>query len=116
MILFNFYSLYFISMNHPVAKITWNYKLENIKIILTYTYYTPYNVYKEVYKMRTNVVLDDNLVKEAFKLTGIKTKKKLISIALNELVEQKKRKNLLELKGKIDFAKNYNYKSLRRGK
>ena len=41
--------------------------------------------------MRTNIVLDDDLVKEAFKYSGAKTKKELIHLALKELVENKQR-------------------------
>ena len=63
--------------------------------------------------MRTNIVLDDNLVKEALKLSGAKTKKELIHIALKEFVENKRRLNLLDLEGEIEFSEGYNYKRLR---
>ena len=63
--------------------------------------------------MRTNIVLDENLVKEALKLSGVKTKKDLIHLALKEFVENKRRLNLLDLEGKIEFSKGYNYKRLR---
>jgi Arc/MetJ family transcription regulator len=51
--------------------------------------------------MRTNVVLDEELVNNCFKATGIKTKKSLIDHALRELLRHKKQKRILELKGKI---------------
>lgn len=66
--------------------------------------------------MRTNIVLDDNLVKEAMKLSRTKTKRELVNQALREFVENRKRLNLMDLAGKIEFAKNYNYKALRIGK
>jgi Arc/MetJ family transcription regulator len=67
--------------------------------------------------MRTNIVLDDNLVDEAFKFArDIHTKKELIEKALQEFVSARKRKDLRELKGKIQFDKNYNYKEMRAGK
>ena len=66
--------------------------------------------------MRTNIVLDDNLVKEAIKLSGVKTKKELIHLALKEFVENKRRLNLLDLEGKIEFAEGYDYKKLREAK
>jgi Arc/MetJ family transcription regulator len=66
--------------------------------------------------MRTNIVLDDSLVKEALKLSRMKTKKELVNQALKEFVESRKRLNLMDLAGKIDFAKDYNYKALRIGK
>ena len=66
--------------------------------------------------MRTNVVLDDNLVAEAQALSGIKTKKDVISMALQEFVMTRKRLNLLELAGRINFRDDYDYKACREGK
>jgi Uncharacterized protein conserved in bacteria (DUF2191). len=66
--------------------------------------------------MRTNIVLDDNLVKEAFKYSEAKTKKELINQALKEFVDNRSRRDLLDLEGKIEFAKGYDYKLLREGK
>jgi Arc/MetJ family transcription regulator len=64
--------------------------------------------------MRTYIVLDDNLVEEAFKYAdGIHTKKDLIETALKEFVKNRKMKDLRDLKGKIQFADNYDYKSMR---
>ena len=64
--------------------------------------------------MRTNVVLNDELVGEAFKYSQtISTKRELIEVALKEYVDNRKRKNIKELRGKIQFRKNYNYKAMR---
>ena len=63
--------------------------------------------------MRTNFVIDYDLVKEGLKLSGVKTKKDLIHLALKEFVENKRRLNLLDLDGKIEFSEGYNYKRLR---
>ena len=63
--------------------------------------------------MRTNVVIDDNLLEEAFKYTNLKTKKDVINLALKEFVENAKKLSLLDLKGKISFDKDYDYKKLR---
>ncbi|MEA3468946.1 MAG: type II toxin-antitoxin system VapB family antitoxin [Thermodesulfobacteriota bacterium] len=63
--------------------------------------------------MRTNVVLDDDLINEAIKLTGVKTKKDVISFALQELVTARKRRNLLDLEGKIAFRDDYDHKAMR---
>lgn len=53
--------------------------------------------------MRINIDLDEELIKEAFKLSKAKTKKELIHMALRQYVANHKRKSLLELKGKISF-------------
>ena len=66
--------------------------------------------------MRTNIVLDDNLVDEAFKYAGnIHTKRELIEVALKEFVSVRKVKNLRDLKGKIQFDDTYDYKKMRAG-
>jgi Arc/MetJ family transcription regulator len=66
--------------------------------------------------MRSNIVLDERLVKKAMKLSRTRTKKELVNPALKEFVENRKQLNLADLAGKIEFAKNYNYKALRTGK
>jgi Arc/MetJ family transcription regulator len=65
-------------------------------------------------KMRTNVVLNDELVEEAFTFSeAISTKRELIEVALQEYVNNRKRKNLKDLKGKLQFSKGYDYKKMR---
>ena len=63
--------------------------------------------------MRTNIVLEDDLVAEAQKLTGIRTKRELVNEALRTLIKVRKRKSLLDLVGKIQFASGYDYRRLR---
>ena len=63
--------------------------------------------------MRTNIVLDDKLVKEAFRYTKITTKRELVELALREFVQNHKRKNVLELVGKVSIDSDYDYKKLR---
>lgn len=64
--------------------------------------------------MRTNIVLNDALVAEAFKYSAnIHTKKELVEVALQEYIQKRKVKDIRDLKGKIDFYENYNYKEMR---
>ncbi len=63
--------------------------------------------------MRTNIILDDNLVQEAFKYSRANTKRELIHLVLKEFVEKRRRLNLLDLEGKIEFAEGYDHKKLR---
>ncbi len=66
--------------------------------------------------MRTNIVLDDHLVDEAFHYSdNIKTKRELIETALLEYVKNRKRKDLRDLKGQILFDREYDYKAMRSG-
>jgi len=61
--------------------------------------------------MRTSIVLDDDLVAEASRLSRIKTKKELVREALRVFIASKKRKNLLDLRGKIEFAPGHDDKA-----
>ncbi len=63
--------------------------------------------------MRTNIVLDDELVAEAFKYVKVKTKRELVNLALRELVARHRRKNLLELFGTGGILDDYDYKEMR---
>ena len=63
--------------------------------------------------MRTNVVLDEELVQEAMRLSGAKTKKDVIHLALEALVRELGRKDLRELRGKITFTKGFDPDQLR---
>jgi Arc/MetJ family transcription regulator len=64
--------------------------------------------------VRTNIVLDDDLVKEAMTLTGATTKKEVVHIALEELVRSRKKKNLIDLAGRIQFRRGFDHKALRK--
>jgi Arc/MetJ family transcription regulator len=64
--------------------------------------------------MRTNIILNDELVDEAFSYAEhITTKTMLVHEALQEYVANRKRKNLRDLRGKIQFRDDYDYKSMR---
>lgn len=53
--------------------------------------------------MRTNVVLDDELIKEAQRLTGIKTKRQIIHEALRTLIRLRQQEQIRELRGKLHW-------------
>ncbi len=65
--------------------------------------------------MRTNIVLDDELVEEAFRHSDAKTKRELVDRALREFVANRKRKDIRELRGKGLIRPDYDYKALREG-
>lgn len=65
--------------------------------------------------MRTNIVLNDELMEEAFKFSQtISTKRELIETALREYVNNRKRKNIRDIRGKIKFDTDYDYKTMRK--
>jgi Arc/MetJ family transcription regulator len=57
---------------------------------------------------RTNILLDDGLVRQGLKATGLKTRRALVHHALEELVRREKQMGLLKLEGKIHWTGDLN--------
>lgn len=53
--------------------------------------------------MRTNIVIDDDLMEEAMKVSGIKTKKEAVQEGLKLLIQLKKQERIRELRGKLEW-------------
>jgi Arc/MetJ family transcription regulator len=51
--------------------------------------------------MRTNIVIDDKIMSEALKATGLKTKKEAVELGLKTLISLNKQAAIKELKGKL---------------
>jgi Arc/MetJ family transcription regulator len=64
--------------------------------------------------MATNLAIDDNLLDRALVIGGLKTKKDTVNLALDEFIQRRKRQEAVELFGKIEFDKSYDYKKSRR--
>jgi len=58
--------------------------------------------------MRTNVVLDDDLVTSALKLSGFKTKKRAIEEGLKLLIRVNRQKRIKGFRGKLKWAGDLN--------
>ena len=54
--------------------------------------------------MRTNIVIDDELMKEALALTGLKTKKEAVELGLKTLIRLRKQEKLKDYKGKLQWS------------
>jgi Arc/MetJ family transcription regulator len=54
--------------------------------------------------MRTTLVIDERLLNEAKELSGAKTKKEAVHVALEEFIKKKKARKLLELEGKMELS------------
>jgi Arc/MetJ family transcription regulator len=65
--------------------------------------------------VRTNIVLDDRLVKEVMKLAKARTMREAVDIALRRFVQSRKQKRLLDLYGTGGVKKDYDYKRARTG-
>ena len=54
--------------------------------------------------MRTNIVIDDELMAKAMKATGLKTKRETVEVALERLVDLEAQEGLRDLMGKIKWV------------
>ncbi|MBI2211847.1 MAG: type II toxin-antitoxin system VapB family antitoxin [Deltaproteobacteria bacterium] len=52
---------------------------------------------------RTNIVLDDRLVREGLKVFKCRSKRELVHLALTELLKGAKRKEILKLRGLVHW-------------
>ena len=67
-----------------------------------------------LYTMATNLAIDDQLIEQALKVGGHRTKKATVTEALLEYIQRRKQAKMLSLFGKIDFDPEYDYKEQRR--
>jgi Arc/MetJ family transcription regulator len=64
--------------------------------------------------MRTNIEIDDEVMREAQRLTGVRTKREMVDLALRELVARHRRLGILELRGRVHWEGDLN--TSRRGR
>jgi Arc/MetJ family transcription regulator len=63
--------------------------------------------------MTTNLALDPKLLDRALKISGQKTKKAAVTLALEEFIAKRAQKNMLDLMGKLEWDESYDYKAER---
>ena len=56
--------------------------------------------------MRTNIVIDDTLMRNALKATGLKTKREAVELGLQTLVRLKQQADIRKLRGKLKWEGN----------
>jgi Arc/MetJ family transcription regulator len=56
--------------------------------------------------MRTNIVIDDKLMRDALRVTGLKTKREAVEEGLRTLVRLSKQGEIRRLRGKLDWQGN----------
>ena len=66
--------------------------------------------------MPTNLAIDDNLLKDAQKIGGLKTKKDTVTLALKEFIQRRKQQQVIDLFGSVECDKDYDYKKARKRK
>ncbi|QDK81345.1 type II toxin-antitoxin system VapB family antitoxin [Spirosoma sp. KCTC 42546] len=53
--------------------------------------------------MRTNIDINDELLQVAMEISHLKTKKAIVELALQEYINMMRRKDLLSLRGKVQW-------------
>jgi len=53
--------------------------------------------------MRTNIIIDDTLMTDALRASGVKTKKEAVELGLRMLIRLKQQQELRTLRGKFDW-------------
>lgn len=64
--------------------------------------------------MATNLAIDDDLLTEAQRVGGHRTKKATVTEALEEYIRRRRQQQIVELFGTVDFDSTYDYKRQRR--
>ena len=64
--------------------------------------------------MPTNLAIDDELLEQAKRVGGHRTKRETVNEALLEYIQRRKRRAILDLFGQIEFDRRYDYKRARR--
>lgn len=58
--------------------------------------------------MRTNIEIDDKLMNDVLKATGLKTKKDAVELGLKTLIRLNKQENIKKLRGKLQWTGDLN--------
>ena len=66
--------------------------------------------------MPTNLAIDDNLLEIAKSIGKHKTKKAVVTEALEEYIQRRKQLQITKAFGSIDYDEDYNYKEQRKKK
>jgi len=53
--------------------------------------------------MRTNIVIDDDLMNRVLKLTGLRTKREAVELGLKALLRLKKQESIRDFRGKFEW-------------
>ena len=61
--------------------------------------------------MATNLALDPELIERALAVSGEKTKKAAVTKALQEFIARREQRKLIDLMGKLEWDKSYDYKA-----
>jgi len=63
--------------------------------------------------MATNLSIDPALIERALEVSGERTKKAAVTLALEEFIARRRQRGLLELMGKLEWDPEYDFKQER---
>jgi Arc/MetJ family transcription regulator len=63
--------------------------------------------------MATNLAIDPDLLNRALEVSGVRTKKEAVTIALEEFIARRNQRKLLDLFGTMQWDDGYDYKAQR---
>jgi len=91
--------------NYPLMqRLIVNFSLTQIRPQLNV--YIIQSIYTLALNMRTNIVIDDSLMANALKMTGLKTKREVVELGLKTLIKLKKQENIRQFRGKLTWEGN----------
>jgi len=53
--------------------------------------------------MRTNIVIDDKLMRDSLRITGLRTKRETVELGLRTLIRLNKQSEIRQLRGKVKW-------------
>jgi Arc/MetJ family transcription regulator len=63
--------------------------------------------------MATNLSIDPRLIDQALEVSGLRTKKAAVTLALHEFVARRRQKRVADLIGALEWDKSFDYKAER---
>ncbi len=65
-------------------------------------------IIQRIHIVRTNIVIDDKLMRDTLRETGLRTKREAVELGLRTLLNLKKQSRIRQLRGKLDWQGDLN--------
>ncbi len=66
--------------------------------------------------MATNLAIDDELLEQAKRIGGFRTKRETVTVALQEMIRRREQRKVLDFAGTVDFREDWDHKRDRRAR
>jgi len=93
-------------MLFEAKQVAWRYGLiirARSLAMCMFTKYDVYNLSAWGWSVRTNIVIDDQLMNSALKATGVATKREAVELGLKTLIKLKKQEGIKRLRGRLKW-------------